>query len=213
VRSGPRLPLCSLTKLLGCVPPTLLSTLLLQEPQKILSDGQVRCTLLSGKSAFVRRYMQRIRLAVGCFFLIACLVSGLSFADDSQAVRVGVTVVGAASGITGVAGRDRLVKAFSKQKKSPVQAVPIDAAGDQVTAEAKAKNCTFVLFTTVTEAHNEGGASGKPGHPGIPHDCRIQVIPRLGCNRCRNRFSGCTRYRFTGGSCAAGTGPRRPQGC
>ena len=101
--------------------------------------------------------MQRIRLVVGSFFLIACLVSGLSFADDSQVVRVGVTVVGSASGITGVAGRDRLVKAFSKQKKSPVQAVPIDATGDQVTAEAKAKNCTFVLFTTVTEAHNEGG--------------------------------------------------------
>lgn len=60
--------------------------------------------------------MQRIWLVVGCFFLIACLVSGLSFADDSQVVRVGVTVVGAASGITGVAGRDRLVKAFSKQK-------------------------------------------------------------------------------------------------
>jgi hypothetical protein len=44
-----------------------------------------------------------------------------------------------------------------------VQAVPIDATGDQVTAEARTKNCTFVLFTTVTEAHNEGGASGKPG--------------------------------------------------
>jgi hypothetical protein len=45
-----------------------------------------------------------------------------------------------------------------------VQAVEeLDAAGDQVTAEARAKNCAFVLFTTVTEAHNEGGASGKPG--------------------------------------------------
>jgi hypothetical protein len=115
--------------------------------------------------------MRRNRLVVGSFFLIACLVSGLSFADDSQVVRLGVTVVGAASGISGVAGRDRLVKAFSKQKKSPVQAVPIDATGDQVTAEAKAKNCTFVLFTTVTEAHNEGGASGKPGQTtNIPED-------------------------------------------
>jgi hypothetical protein len=113
------------------------------EPQKILSDGHVRCTLLLGKFAFVRRYMQRIRLVVGCFFLIVCMGLGLSSADDSQVVRVGVTVVGAASGITGVAGRDRLIKAFSKQKKSPVQAVAIDSTGDQVTAEAKAKNCTL----------------------------------------------------------------------
>ena len=106
--------------------------------------------------------MQRIRLVVGCFFLAACLVSGLSFAQDNQVVRLGVTVLGSASGITGVAGRDRLVKAFGKQKKSPVQAVPLEA-GDQVSAEARQKDCVFVLFTTLTEAHNEGGASGKPG--------------------------------------------------
>ncbi len=107
--------------------------------------------------------MQRVRLFVCCFFLIACLASGLGFAEDAQVVRLGVTVLGSASGITGVAGRDRLVKAFSKQKKSSVQAVPLDATGDQVSAEARQKDCSFVLFTTLTEAHNEGGASGKPG--------------------------------------------------
>jgi hypothetical protein len=153
--------------------------------------------------------------ASGCFFLIACLVSGLSFAEDSQVVRVGVTVVGAASGITGVAGRDRLVKAFSKQKKSPVQAVPLDAAGDQVTAEARTKNCAFVLFTTVTEAHNEGGASGKPGQTtNIPEyhttvECKLYRVS----DATVAATSGCTRYRFIGGSCVAGLGPRRSQGC
>jgi hypothetical protein len=107
--------------------------------------------------------MLRIRLAIGYLFLAACLVSGASLAEDAQPVRLGVTVLGSASGITGVAGRDRLVKAFSKQKKSNVQAVPIDATGEQVSAEARQKDCVFVLFTTLTEAHNEGGASGKPG--------------------------------------------------
>jgi hypothetical protein len=107
--------------------------------------------------------MQRVRLVVCFFFLIACLAAGRSFAEDAQVVRVGVTVLGSASGITGVAGRERLVKAFGKQKKSSVQAVPLDATGDQVSAEARQKDCTFVLFTTLTEAHNEGGASGKPG--------------------------------------------------
>ncbi|HME32557.1 MAG TPA: hypothetical protein VKG65_07385 [Terriglobales bacterium] len=108
--------------------------------------------------------MQRIRLVFGCLFLAACLVSGVSFAQDNQPVRVGVTVLGSAAGITGAAGRDRLVKALNKQKKSPVQAVPIQASGgDQVSAEAREKNCAFVVFTTQTEAHNEGGASGKPG--------------------------------------------------
>jgi len=107
--------------------------------------------------------MQRIRLAVGYLFLAACLVSGSSFAQDATVVRLGVTVLGAASGITGVAGRDRLVKTFNKQKKSSVQAVPMEATGDQVSAEARQKDCVFVLFTTLTEAHGEGGASGKPG--------------------------------------------------
>jgi hypothetical protein len=109
-------------------------------------------------------FMYRIRLVVGYFFLAACLVSASSFAQDNQPIRLGVTVLGAANGLTGVAGRDRLIKAFSKQKKSPVQAVPLEATGgDQVSAEARQKNCVFVLFTTLTEAHDEGGASGKPG--------------------------------------------------
>ncbi len=113
-------------------------------------------------SALVSRHMQRIRLVVRCSFLAACLVSGFSFPQDNQVVRVGVTVLGSASGITGTAGRDRLVKALNKQKKSPVQAVPLEA-GDQISAEARQKNCNFVVLTTVTEAHNEGGAFGKPG--------------------------------------------------
>ena len=108
--------------------------------------------------------MLRVWLVVGCLFLTLCLAAEHSAAQDNSTVRVGVAVLGSASGLTGVAGRDRLVKALNKQKKSPVQAVSIEAnGGDQISAEARQKNCVFLLFTTQTEAHNEGGASGKPG--------------------------------------------------
>ncbi len=109
--------------------------------------------------------MQRIRLVMGCLFLAACLVSGYGFAQDNQLVRVGVTVLGSAAGITGEAGRDRLVKALNKQKKSQMQAVPLtSSAGVQISEEARQTNCQFVVFTTLTEAHaeshNEGAKAG-----------------------------------------------------
>jgi hypothetical protein len=107
---------------------------------------------------------QRVRLVVGLLFFGVCLVSGFTFAQDNQ-VRVGVTVLGSASGLTGEAGRDRLVKDLNKQKKSEVQAVPLTAsAGDQISEEARQKNCQFVVFTTQTESHaeshNEGAKAG-----------------------------------------------------
>ncbi len=107
---------------------------------------------------------QRMRLVVGFLFLAVCLISGFTFAQDNQ-VRVGVTVLGSAAGITGEAGRDRLVKDLNKQKKSDVQAVPLTAsAGDQISEEARQKNCQFVVFTTQTESHaeshNEGAKAG-----------------------------------------------------
>jgi hypothetical protein len=104
--------------------------------------------------------MQRIWLVVGCLLVATCLVSGFSFAQDNQVVRVGVVVLGNANGITPTAGRDRLVKALNKQKKSQVQAVPLEGSGgDQASADARQKNCEFVVFTTVTEAHAESQAT------------------------------------------------------
>jgi hypothetical protein len=46
------------------------------------------CTLL-GIFALVRRYMLRIRLAVGYSFLAVCLLSGSILAQDTQVVRLG----------------------------------------------------------------------------------------------------------------------------
>ena len=104
--------------------------------------------------------MQRILLVVGCSFLAVCLLSGLSFAQGNK-VRVGVVVLGSASGITSTDARDRLVKDLNKQKKSPVEAVAIQAtAGDQISAEARQKNCDFVLFPTLTYTHAESQVVG-----------------------------------------------------
>jgi hypothetical protein len=106
---------------------------------------------------------QRMRLVVGFLFLAVCLISGFSFSQDNQ-VRVGVTVLGSASGITAETARDQLVKTLNKQKKSPVQAVPLTAsAGNQISEEARQKNCQFVVFTDETEAHAEAQTQGKPG--------------------------------------------------
>lgn len=107
---------------------------------------------------------QRIRLVIGFLFLAMCLFSGFTLAQDNQ-VRVGVTVLGSASGLTADAGRDQLVKALNKQKKSQVQAVALTtSAGDQISEEARQKNCQFVVFTTQTESHaeshNEGAKAG-----------------------------------------------------
>jgi hypothetical protein len=108
--------------------------------------------------------MQRTQRIVRSLFLVFCLISGFSFAQNDQVARVGVTALGSATGITGATGREQLVKILNKQKKAQVQAVPIDASvGDKISAEAREKNCMFLLLTTLTEAHGEGGASGKPG--------------------------------------------------
>ena len=79
-------------------------------------------------------------------------------------MRLGVTALGNAAGITGTAARDQLVKALNKQKKAQVQAVPIDASmGDKISAEAREKSCVFLLVTTLTGTEGVGNASGKPG--------------------------------------------------
>jgi hypothetical protein len=94
--------------------------------------------------------MRRMWLLVGYSFLSLCLLRESSFAQDK--VRVGVAVLGSASGgLTGAAGRDRLVKSLNKQKKAQVEATALDASGDQISAEARQKNCEFVVVTTQTD--------------------------------------------------------------
>jgi len=96
--------------------------------------------------------MQRISLIAGCSLLVVLLFCQSSFAQDTK-VRVGVTALGSASGLSGAAGRDRLVKSLNKQKKSQVEAIPIE--GSQVSDEARQKNCEFVVVTEQTGMETE----------------------------------------------------------
>jgi hypothetical protein len=101
---------------------------------------------------------------LGCSLLALCLLSGLGFAQNAK-VRVAVTVLGRASGATGAEGRDRLVKDLNKQKKSSVEAVAIEATGgEQISAEARQKNCEFVIFPTLTYSHSQSQAYGVKGN-------------------------------------------------
>jgi hypothetical protein len=60
--------------------------------------------------------------------------------------------------------RDTLIKWLAKQKKGPVQGVPLDAAlPDEAMAEAKQKNCDYVVTTNLIEDHTESGYAPGAG--------------------------------------------------
>jgi len=89
------------------------------------------------------------------FLLFLCLPA---FTQDKDAVRIGVAVLRSGSErVSVVEARDRLVRTLNQQKpdkklKLRVQAVALDASqGGTALAEAKEKNCAFVLFTHLTD--------------------------------------------------------------
>ncbi len=100
----------------------------------------------------------RFRILAGCTLLATCLTAVPNFAQQNHTIRVGVTVLqNAPVGLSATAARDRLVKDLNKQKKSPVEAVALDHyAGQQLADEARQKNCDFVIYPTLTEAHAQG---------------------------------------------------------
>lgn len=96
---------------------------------------------------------RRLFLALLCF---TCLPA---FTQDKDSIRIGVAVLRSGSEkIPVTQARDRLVRALNQQKlnkelKLHVQAVALEASqGSIALAEAKEKNCTFVLFTHLTDA-------------------------------------------------------------
>ncbi|HEY6370578.1 MAG TPA: VWA domain-containing protein [Candidatus Sulfotelmatobacter sp.] len=89
---------------------------------------------------------------------IVCLLCLPVLAQDKDAVRVGVAVLRSGTEKVSVnEARDRLVKALNQQKpdkkrKLRVQAVPLEASqGNVALAEAKGKDCQFVLFSHLTD--------------------------------------------------------------
>lgn len=110
--------------------------------------------------------MERVRFFVGSFVSL-CLLGALSFAQANRVVPVCVTTMdGSAVGLSSAAARDKLVKNLShvKDKKAQLslQGTPLGAGTtEQVLADAKQKNCDFVVQTNLTESHEEGSMSGK----------------------------------------------------
>ena len=90
--------------------------------------------------------------------LLLVLCSLPAFAQDKDAVRIGVAVLRSGTDKVSVTeARDRLVKALNQQKpdkrlKLRVLAVGLEASQGRVAlAEAKEKNCHFVLFSHLTD--------------------------------------------------------------
>ena len=90
--------------------------------------------------------------------LIICLLSIPLLSQEASVVRIGVAVLRSGTDKVSVTeARDRLVKGLNQRKpdkklKVLVQSVALDASqGSQAIAEAKAKDCQFVLFSYLTD--------------------------------------------------------------
>jgi len=101
------------------------------------------------RGLFPRTLLPPLLLVLFCF---------PAFTQDKDAVRIGVAVLRSGTDKVSVTeARDRLVKGLDQQKpdkklKVRVQAVPLEASqGNVALAEAKEKNCQFVLFSHLTD--------------------------------------------------------------
>jgi len=110
--------------------------------------------------------------------LSVCVLSVCTFAQENRVIRVGVPTMENRSGrgVPGNVERDRLVAALNGEKPDKklhvkVQGVPLDGTTpDEVGAEAKQKNCDYVVYTTLTELR----ASTDPS---MPRPGTIQTNP------------------------------------
>jgi VWFA-related protein len=87
-----------------------------------------------------------------------CLACSLLSAQENRVVRVGVATLQSGPGIvSGAEARDRLVKALNHRKPDKnsrfrLEAVALEASSQvRAIAEAREKNCEFVLYTHLTD--------------------------------------------------------------
>jgi hypothetical protein len=131
--------------------------------------------------------MQRFTLRA--FIFPFCLISLCAFAQENRVIRVGVPTMKNQAGrsVPGNMERDRLVAALNHQKPDKkqhlaVQGVPLEGAkADEVGAEAKEKQCDYVVYTSLIELRtstdavqrttpgtiqtNPGGLWNNPNNP------------------------------------------------
>jgi VWFA-related protein len=88
------------------------------------------------------------------YFCLACLPLS---AQENRVLRVGVAILQSEPGkVSGTEARDRLVKVLNQRKPDKnshfsLEAVPLDASSQaKATAEAREKNCEYVLSTQLT---------------------------------------------------------------
>jgi VWFA-related protein len=96
--------------------------------------------------------------SAGTLVFILCLTCLPALSQEISVVRIGVAVLrSGANKVSVTEARDRLVKALNQHKpdkkwKVAVQAVGLEASeGNKAIAEAKEKNCQFVLLSHLTD--------------------------------------------------------------
>ena len=108
--------------------------------------------------------MSRVARFSPFFFALVLVSVSLSAFAQENAVRVGVAVMqnNAGRSVSGTLERDRLVKALNQQKPDKkthlkIEGIPLDGsnAGD-ISDEAAAKKCAYVVYTTLTELRTAG---------------------------------------------------------
>ena len=136
-------------------------------------------------------------------FLSVCLLSVCGFAQENRIIRVGVPTMEnrSASGVAGNFERDRLVAALNQEKPDKklhvkVQGVPLDGSTPEaVGAEAKEKNCDYVVYTTLVDLQaSNGSGMARPGaippSPTMPTNPTIPGNPSGGWNPANNNPNG-----------------------
>jgi hypothetical protein len=104
--------------------------------------------------------------------LVICQVSQRAFAQQNRIVTVGVVTMQTLTGKNAPTylGRDRLVDILNQQKPDKkrhlkVQAMPLDlTTPNDVEAEAKQKNCDYVVYTRLVALEDSSGSViSRPG--------------------------------------------------
>ena len=98
-----------------------------------------------------------------CALVLPSLPS--AFAQPATAVRVCVaSLERAGGGVSPTASRDALIKFLGKQKNLQLDVAPLNAVGlNEALAEAKGKNCDYVVTTKLAELQSERGSSPPVG--------------------------------------------------
>lgn len=92
---------------------------------------------------------------------VLVLISTIARAQASPVQLCVATLQGAGGDVSATGSRDWLIKFLNKQKNSQISPIPLDQSepADAI-AEAKQKNCQYLVTTKLTETHSDSGYLG-----------------------------------------------------